>query len=87
MDILARLTTEEQLVVRSIEAAELRAHNQLLQFKADVELRFKALQDEAQAKSKATGEHLQALAKKYNLNPDSTRFDFETLVFHAIPKN
>ena len=82
MDVLARLTTEEQFAVRTVESAELRAHNMLLQFKSNVEAQFAKLQAEAQAKSKATIEHLQELAKKYELKAEEVAFDFETLVFH-----
>jgi len=81
MDILATLTAEEQLVTRTVEAAELRAHNQLLQFKMEVEARFKALQDAAQAKTKATTDHIEALAKKYELKIEEVGFDFESLAF------
>jgi hypothetical protein len=82
MDVLARLTTEEQFAVRTVEAAELRAHNQLLQFKMEVEAKFKALQDAAQTKSKATLDHLTELAKKYELKIEEVGFDFEQLAFH-----
>ena len=86
MDVLARLTKEEQLIVRSIEAAELRAHNKMHQYRAEAEAQFNKLQAEAHAKSKVTLEHLTVLAKKYELTVEDAAFDFETLVFHARPE-
>ena len=82
MDVLATLTNEEQFVTRTLEAAELRAHNQLLQFKMEAEARFKTLQDAVEAKSKATASHLESLAKKYELKLEEVAFDFESLAFN-----
>lgn len=86
MEILATLTAEEQLIVRGIEAAELRAHNKLHEFKSTVEAQFRQIEHAAQTKTNATIAHLQGLAKKYELKIEDVAFDFETLVFHAKPK-
>jgi hypothetical protein len=86
MDVLARLTNEEQLITRGFEAAELRAHNKMHEFKSTVEAQFNRLQAEATAKTQETIAHLQALAKKYEVKIEDAGFDFETLVFHSKPK-
>lgn len=85
MEILAKLTPEEQLAVRCVEAAELRAYNKVHQFKERVEAEFAALQADARIKTAATVAHLGELTKKYKLNVETVGFDFEALVFYAKP--
>ena len=84
-NLLKELAVEEQLAVRTLEAAELRAHNKAYEFKITVEAQLKTLMAEAQAKGAATVAHLQTLAKKYELDVENVGFDFERLVFVSKP--
>jgi hypothetical protein len=79
------LTAQEKFEVRGVEASELRAHNRLLDFKMRVEAEFKALQDDATAKSKVTTDKLKEVARTKGIEITEYLFDFETLTF--LPKS
>ena len=83
-NLIHDLTAEEQLLYRSVEAAELRAHAKMHEFKEMAEVQLKGLQDTAVARTQATMAHVQALAKKYELALENYTFDFERLAF--VPK-
>jgi hypothetical protein len=83
---LIALAEVEKLQVRTLEAAELRAHNKCYEFKAKAEEQLRAFQDAANARSNETRECLNALAKKYEIAADDFTFNFDWLAFEEKDK-
>jgi hypothetical protein len=80
------LILEQQLAVAKLRNSELAAFNKIHEFRIAAETQLKTLQDEAQAQRKAMVEHLQGLAKQYNLDIEKVEFNFDTLDFQEMKK-